>query len=143
MPMWTKRWNDAVEPDDGARILVCRYRPRGVPREGEPWDAWMPELGPSKELHADAYGKHGRPIDWEQYAARYLAEMQRPQFWLRGLRDRLRTGETLTLLCSSACVDAARCHRTLLKTLLEQSLVVPSPSPTVVRRAKDARGGSN
>lgn len=28
-------------------------------------------------------------------------------------------GETITLLCSSACVDAAWCHRTLLKGLVE------------------------
>ena len=38
--------------------------------------------------------------------------------------DRKRTavaaGETITLLCSSACTDAAHCHRTLLKQLIEQ-----------------------
>jgi hypothetical protein len=31
-------------------------------------------------------------------------------------------GKTVTLLCSSACVDAARCHRTLLRGLIEQRL---------------------
>src|SRR5262245_17523063 len=51
----TKRWNDPEEPDDGYRLLVCRYRPRGVRREDERWDAWLPQLGPSRELHAAAY----------------------------------------------------------------------------------------
>jgi uncharacterized protein YeaO (DUF488 family) len=139
MPIRTKRWNDPVDPEDGARVLVCRYRPRGVPRVGEPWDAWMPELGPSRELHAEFYGKHASPISWEQYEVRYLDEMKRPQFWLRGLSERLRSGETITLLCSSACIDAERCHRTLLKRLLEQSLVaasLPTPDRSVVRRRK-------
>jgi uncharacterized protein YeaO (DUF488 family) len=48
----TKRWNDPVDPADGRRILVCRYRPRGVPKDEEAWDEWMPHLGPSRELHA-------------------------------------------------------------------------------------------
>jgi hypothetical protein len=31
-------------------------------------------------------------------------------------------GETITLLCSSACTDAQRCHRTLFTGLIEQRL---------------------
>jgi hypothetical protein len=29
--------------------------------------------------------------------------------------------QTLTLLCSSACTDEARCHRTLLRELIESA----------------------
>ena len=58
----TKRWNDPVEPDDGYRVLVCRYRPRGVRKEAETWDVWSPHLAPSRELLADYYGKHGPPL---------------------------------------------------------------------------------
>ena len=35
--------------------------------------------------------------------------------------DELRDGRTVTLLCSSACTDAERCHRTLLAKLLEKA----------------------
>ena len=35
MHIKTKRWNDPVEADDGYRLLVCRYRPRG-------WSASLP-----------------------------------------------------------------------------------------------------
>ena len=122
MPIRTKRWNDAIEPDDGYRLLVCRYRPRGVKREGEPWNAWCPELSPSVELHAAAYGKDGSPrLAWEDYRRRFLEEMTAQGFWIRGFAERVREGETITLLCSSACVDRARCHRTLLAQLIEDA----------------------
>jgi len=37
---------------------------------------------------------------------------------IAAVKERLRAGETVTLLCSSACDDPARCHRTLLAELL-------------------------
>ncbi len=114
----TKRWNDPAEPDDGFRLLVCRYRPRGVKKEDETWDAWQPALGPSKELHAAYYGKSGPPIGWDEYVKRYTQEMQRQGYWIRGFAERVKRGETLTLLCSSACTDPARCHRTLLAEMI-------------------------
>ena len=49
MPIRTKRWDDPKEPADGFRLLVCRYRPRGLPKDAETWDAWNADLGPSKE----------------------------------------------------------------------------------------------
>ena len=71
----TKRWNDPAEPDDGFRLLVCRYRPRGVPKAKETWDVWWKDLGPSRELHAEVYGKHGPPLTWAAFRRRYLHEM--------------------------------------------------------------------
>ncbi len=120
MPLKTKRWNDPPEAGDGFRLLICRYRPRGVRKEDEAWDAWQPDLGPSRALHADYYGKHGPPIAWEEYRRRYLEEMARQKDAIAALARRLRAGETITLLCSSACADPARCHRTLLKELIER-----------------------
>ena len=122
MPIKQKRWNDPPEADDGFRLLVCRYRPRGVRKEDETWDAWCKELGPSKELHADYYGKKGAPIDWETYRRRYLEEMTAQAEYIDELASLVDEGKTVTLLCSSACVDAARCHRTLLRGLIEQRL---------------------
>lgn len=118
----TRRWNDPATPQDGFRLLVCRYRPRGVPKAGEPWDAWDPALGPSKALHAAYWGKEGAPIGWDEYAKRYLKEMEQQEFRLRALAGRLRSGETITLLCSSACEDEARCHRSLLRDLVLRKL---------------------
>src|SRR5437899_1036676 len=70
MPLKTKRWNDPREPDDGFRLLICQYRPRGVARKDETWDGWCTELAPTRELHGDFYGKNGPPITWEEYRTR-------------------------------------------------------------------------
>ncbi len=118
----TKRWNDPVEPGDGHRLLVCRYRPRGVRKDAENWNAWSPELGPSRELHAANYGKHGPAIEWREFASRYLAEMNLHGDAIASLAARVGSGETITLLCSSACTDPVRCHRSLLKDLVEDAL---------------------
>jgi uncharacterized protein YeaO (DUF488 family) len=118
----TKRWNDPAEPDDGFRLLICRYRPRGVRKTDETWEAWWKELGPSRELHADYYGKHGPPISLDEYVRRYLSEMKGQAERIRDLAERVKRGETITLLCSSACIDPARCHRTLLEGLIETAV---------------------
>jgi uncharacterized protein YeaO (DUF488 family) len=118
----TKRWNDPPEPDDGFRLLVCRYRPRALPKAAETWDAWSPDLGPSRELHAAWYGKRGTPPTWEEFARGYEAEMAGQAARIDELARRVAAGETVTLLCSSACTDAAHCHRILLKQLVERHL---------------------
>lgn len=122
MPINTKRWNDPREVDDGFRLLICRCRPRGVRKADETWDAWKPDLGPSRRLHADFYGKHGAPIGWPEYCRRYREEMRAQQHGIDDLAARVRSGETITLLCSSACVDPDRCHRALLKALIQKAV---------------------
>ena len=109
-----------MEASDGFRLLVCRIRPRGVAKAGEPWDEWWPDLGPSRGLLDDFHGKRGAPIAWEAYVPRYLDEMRgAAQLWrIRDLARRSADGATVTLLCSSACTDPARCHRTLLASLI-------------------------
>jgi uncharacterized protein YeaO (DUF488 family) len=119
MPLKTKRWNDPVEKDDGYRLLICRYRPRGVKEKDETWDAWCTELAPSRELHADYYGKNGPPISWEEYRKRYLEEMKAQEEFIEELAQMVAEGKKITLLCSSACVDEKHCHRSLLKQLVE------------------------
>ena len=122
MPIKTKRWNDPPEADDGFRVLICRYRPRALPKAKETWDVWYRELGPSAELHAAFYGKRASPIPWEEYRRRYLEEMQACKEYIAGFAELVSEGKTITLLCSSACEDASHCHRTLLRELIEAQL---------------------
>src|SRR5690349_6941685 len=110
MPVKTKRWNDPVarggRDGDGFRLLVSRYRPRALPKADETWDAWQPNLGPSRELHALIYGKRGAPpLAWPEAARRYLVEMRDRTAEIAAVAARVAAGETITLLCSSACVD--------------------------------------
>ena len=79
MGVRTRRWNDPPGEGDGFRLLICRYRPRGVRKADETWDAWWPNLGPSRQLHADFYGKGGtKPLTWAQYKKQYLTEVRAP-----------------------------------------------------------------
>jgi uncharacterized protein YeaO (DUF488 family) len=119
VPIKTKRWNDPRESDDGLRVLVCRYRPRALRKENETWDRWIKDLGPSKELHAAIYGKHGEPISWESFRKRYREEMRAQTDLIKELAKLIAEGKTVTLLCSSACIEESRCHRSLLRELIE------------------------
>lgn len=136
MPVHTKRWDDPRGESDGYRLLITRYLPRGLKKQDYTWDAWQQELGPSKELHAAAYAKKGFPISGDVYCARYLSEMRKQAAVIGELAKRVLAGETITLLCSSACVRESRCHRSLLKELIEAEMArmraaVPSiPSAT-------------
>ena len=128
MPVLTQRWNDPFPDHPGLRVLVCRYRPRGLLKADQTWDLWEKELGPSEELHAAVYGNRGRtPVSWEVYRQRYLREMLRPaaRDKIAALARRVGRGETLTLLCSSQCVREERCHRSLLKGLIERAAADP------------------
>lgn len=122
MPVRTHRWNDPREAGDGTRILVCRYRPRGVPKADETWDQWLAQLGPSKELHAAYYRKTGSGIPWAVYRGRYLSEMLGQRSEIQKLAERVAGGGTITLLCSSHCVREDRCHRSLLRDLIEAAV---------------------
>jgi uncharacterized protein YeaO (DUF488 family) len=122
MPVKTRRWNDRRQKDDGFRLLICRYRPRALPKADETWDKWWPDLGPSRQLHADFYGKNGvTPLTWDAYRVRYLEEMQSEQAreMIAFLAELVTAGKTVTLLCSSACEDGTHCHRRLLRELIE------------------------
>jgi uncharacterized protein YeaO (DUF488 family) len=119
----TKTWDQRREKDDGFRLLICRYRPRALPKKDETWDLWWPHLGPSKDLHAAFYGKTGPPINWGEYRRRYLDEMRgdEQRETIEFLAEQVAAGKTITLLCSSACTDGTHCHRFLLKQLIEAS----------------------
>ena len=119
MPIITKRWNDPREPTDGRRILIARYRPRGLPKADETWDQWLPQLGPSEKLLAAYHGKGRTPLPWSAYRTQYISEMRSQRELIEQLAAQVAAGEPITLLCSSSCVRENRCHRSLLRQLIE------------------------
>jgi uncharacterized protein YeaO (DUF488 family) len=89
-----------------------------LPKSAETWDLWQPNLAPSKDLHSAAYAKVGLGISWDTYRIRYLTEMRQQTAAIAELAERVRSGQTLTLLCSSQCDRESRCHRSLLRELI-------------------------
>jgi len=105
---------DKPEPSDGRRILVMRLWPRGVFKDKV--DVWMKELGTERELIAKWKG--GR-ISWERFTTEYKKSLNGKERLLRELADESRSS-TITLLCTDK--DPTRCHRSLLKSAIEEQL---------------------
>ena len=125
MPILTKKHcREAPLLEDGTRILVMRYWPRGV-RKAQ-FDAWCRDLAPSvdllrafkalRETSLDSYAEGPGNPGWDRLMARYHTEMCVQQESLRELRERDTAGEVITLLCG--CHDPGRCHRTHLANMI-------------------------
>ncbi|OGS23261.1 MAG: hypothetical protein A2252_09255 [Elusimicrobia bacterium RIFOXYA2_FULL_39_19] len=126
-----KALSDPVSKEDGLRVLVTRYRPRYIRKQDETWQEWDISVAPSRELHADFYGKNGRKVSWQEYKGRYLTEMRAQKDRIRYWAERSKK-ENITLLCF--CKDENRCHRTLLKKLIMED---KSHEKSHVRQHKD------
>ena len=105
--------------EDGTRLLVMRYWPRGVSREHV--DLWMKHLGPSPELLNWCLGKptsngHVSIPAGSDWMTIYRDEMAKQTDVIKELYERHKAGETITLLCS--CHDKAECHRTILRDMI-------------------------
>ena len=126
----TKSVQTEQRAGNGLRILVTRFRGRGLPKDR--YDVWMASLGPSERLlRAFQAGK----ISWADFKKRYQAELfqsdkidgQNPsiknhgqKFTLRLLQDLAQRGP-VTLMCHCA-EDEQQCHRHVLKAVLERKL---------------------
>lgn len=66
---------DRPGPEAGLRVLVDRLWPRGVARQGAPWDRWLPEVAPSPELRV--WFGHD-PARWAEFGRRYREELAGP-----------------------------------------------------------------
>jgi len=109
-------------PGEGLRLGTVRRPPRGVPKteyaSRDFYDVWLPELAPSEELLKSALrAREGR--EWQTFVKRYRAEMKRPPAArLVGLLAALSQHADFSVGCY--CPDEARCHRSILKVLLEE-----------------------
>jgi uncharacterized protein YeaO (DUF488 family) len=108
---------------EGLRIGTVRRPPRGVPKEryaAENWyDVWLPNLAPSQELVKEAQGA-GTDAEWRAFVRKYRTEMGRPEAkHLLALLAALSRETALSVGCY--CEDEGRCHRSVLRELLEEA----------------------
>jgi uncharacterized protein YeaO (DUF488 family) len=97
VPVRVKRVYEKTEKSDGLRALVDRLWPRGISEEKAGIERWLRELSPSTELRR-WYGHD--PGRWEEFKARYFAELDRQGEAIAELVDQARAG-TVTLLYGS------------------------------------------
>lgn len=107
---------------EGVRIGTVRHPPRGVPKSehaSQDWyDVWLPELAPSAQTVKLAQAaKSDR--QWASFVRKYRAEMAAP--------ERKRLLELLAAMSRQSnfsvgcyCADESRCHRSVLRALLEE-----------------------
>ena len=126
----TKSVHSPQTPDDGLRILVTRFRGRGLPADR--YDVWMANLGPSERLLKTV---QSGGITWREFTQQFRDELFAPaatdggnttiknhgqKFTLR-LIAKLAAKQNVTLLCHCAD-DATECHRFELQKLIEREL---------------------
>ena len=124
-------WTRIDRKADGLRLLVTRFRGRGMPSSR--YDVWMPSLGPSERLLKDVLGEK---ISWAAFAQCYRRELfldgpidkksrtiknHGQKFTLRLIKQLARKGN-VTLLCHCA-EEQQRCHRHVLRALVGSNQV--------------------
>lgn len=107
---------------EGLRIGTVRRPPRGVPKERfsiDDWyDVWLPNLAPSAALVKQAQAA-GTPREWQAFVRKYRAEMAAPDtVRILDLLAALSRQTELSVGCY--CADETRCHRSVLRELLEE-----------------------
>ena len=116
------RLGSARIPGEGVRLGTVRRPPRGVPKnryQVENWcDVWLPNLAPSAELVTLAK-RLDDAAGWRRFAARYEAEMARPEN-ARLLEALAALSQQTDFSVGCYCEDERRCHRTILRRILKK-----------------------
>ena len=116
------RLGDPRAPGEGLRIGTVRHPPRGVPKREfaarDFYDVWLPNLAPSAALLQR--GKTAASDrEWRAFARRYEAEMGKPET-IRVLDLLAALSHHASFSVGCYCADEARCHRSILRALLER-----------------------
>jgi uncharacterized protein YeaO (DUF488 family) len=109
-------------PNEGLRLGTVRRPPRGVPKadfaKRDFYDVWLPALSPSQTLVTFALHSQDEQ-SWKTFERKFRAEMNAP--------DAARLLDLLAALSHQTnfavgcyCENEARCHRSILRTLLTE-----------------------
>jgi uncharacterized protein YeaO (DUF488 family) len=109
---------------EGVRLGTVRRLPRGVKKTDyarrDYFDVWLPELSPSPALLSWALKQEWTPGRWATFVRRYRREMRQPQA-SRLLSLLAALSKTAGLSVGCYCENAERCHRAVLRDLLEEA----------------------
>lgn len=110
--------------NEGLRLGTVRRPPRGVKKSDfakQDWyDVWVPDVAPSAQLVSWALADDWTDERWARYRKAYLKEMKEPsQSRLIALLAALSHTTNFSVGCY--CEDETRCHRSLLRELLQDA----------------------
>lgn len=125
MPISVVRLGSPRLPGEGIRLGTVRRPPRGVPKSEFAsrnfYDVWLPNLSPAPELVSEALQSQHEHDDrrWQAFARKFRAEMKQPEAaHLLDLLAALSHQTNFSIGCY--CEDEARCHRSILRDLLQE-----------------------
>lgn len=115
--------------DEGTRIGTVRRPPRGVPKSefaSQNWyDVWYPNLAPSADTM-----KLGQEADtaakWQAFERQFRKEMAQPEA-SRSLDVLAALSRHSNFSLGCYCEDEARCHRSVLRALLQEKGAALAP----------------
>jgi uncharacterized protein YeaO (DUF488 family) len=108
---------------EGLRLGTVRRPPRGVKKEDfakrDYYDLWLPMLSPSQPVVSRAMSQPWTDARWAQFVKAYRREMSRPEpKQLIELLARMSHHANFSVGCY--CENEQRCHRSILRTLLQE-----------------------
>ena len=108
--------------NEGLRIGTVRRPPRGVRKEDYAskniYDVWFPNLSPSEALLKEALAIDSEK-SWKAFKRKFMAEMKLPEV-RRDLDLIAALSHQTNFAIGCYCKDESRCHRSILRELLEQ-----------------------
>ncbi len=111
-----KRVYERLEVNDGERILVDRFWPRGIRRSTSNIDIWIKNVAPSNELRK--WFSHD-PKKWISFKRKYKEELKDNKS-LKKLVEIVKNADPVTILYSSK--DSAHNNAVVLLEVLKREL---------------------
>ena len=110
------------EKDEGLRIGTVRRPPRGLPKaeysSKNIYDVWFPNLSPSEGL-LKQYFPITEEKQWRAFQRRFLSEMK-ASAPTRDLDLLAALSHQTNFSIGCYCEEESRCHRSILRSLLEK-----------------------
>jgi len=122
MPVHVVRLGSPRRPNEGLRLGTVRRPPRGVAKSDfaklDYYDVWFPNLSPSAELVKEALSAASEK-EWHDFERKFRREMHQPDA-SRVLDLLAALSHQTSLSVGCYCEDEARCHRSILRSLLTE-----------------------
>src|SRR6185369_15484667 len=112
-------------PKGALRLAPVRFLPRGMSvaerKQRNLFDVWLPLLAPSQELLKSATPGKFDDKSWDRFAARYRKEFASSAEKREALKLVALLARDGKVSLGCYCADEKRCHRSLLKALVEET----------------------
>lgn len=114
MGVRTKSIFEPIEEDDGYRVLITRFYPRGVQKTH--FDQWVMSLSPHPDL---LFGYKEGKIDWDSFKHSFISQLKSDVDGLEAILALYNWSRThdITLLCYEK--SGRPCHRHIVRDVID------------------------